>query len=811
MGGAHAAGKQADGTLSADTHSADTLATDAVFTVSAAPPPGFEDLSAVQTTEADLYYGGEYLASVFVEFDPYQVTITNPLAALQLIPNLKDPERIAQVLSGPLPTNAEHLCTTSRRAECGRLYPDQAAVIFDENRFRLHLFVNAAELLVHPLQVERYLPQPSSGTSALHNIRLSASGTGGERQYNLTSESFLAHNRSRLRSRYGLTDEGASLYELAWQRDGRDLEYEVGSFRTQSRNLSFASDVDVLGFRLATSTKTRTDLDHALGTPIYLFLQERSRVDVFRGNELLDSQFYAAGNQQLDTAALPDGAYDITIRTEGVSGASQTQTQFFVRSGQLPPLHEPQLYLEGGKLLNNLERGVPRSAPGTWLRGGVSHRVQQNLAWDNEALFANGQAAAQSGVFWLQPGWHLYGGAMLTSEHNFGLILRGGIQRQNLFANFDVRHVSGDSDGNQTDAGEYAITRGGYTQAFASVGFPLGDGRLFLRGRYNNRFGLQEKDFGFSYLGAVFKNRTRHTGMTADLQIDGGVGNEQNWIRIGINLRWQPGGGRSATLQPRLRYADGLDSGLTPELTGRWQRPQDVPLLGVVNQAVYAEHTGDRSAVGVRYTPQTNQQSDFEFGYQRNRSQSDLFYALNNRFSVVHAAGGTTFGDGGSNAGAVIVRVNGDFNGKFAVLVGNRVVGHTWSGQPNVISLRPYESYDVRIKPLGDGIIGYDEAPQTVTLYPGNVETVEFHASELMVLIGQALWADGTPVARARVVNVEGFGMTDERGWFQVEVSHDAPLVMRTRQGDTCIVQRPPQEPENGLVVYRELTCQPES
>jgi len=89
------------------------------------------------------------------------------------------------------------------------------------------------------------------------------------------------------------------------------------------------------------------------------------------------------------------------------------------------------------------------------------------------------------------------------------------------------------------------------------------------------------------------------------------------------------------------------------------------------------------------------------------------------------------------------------------------------------------------------------------------VETVEFNASQLVVVIGQALLPDGSPLRRARLVNVEGYGVTDDMGWFQVEVAHDAPLLLRTPNGASCTITLPEQEAENGLVVYDNLVCDP--
>ncbi|MEM7097343.1 MAG: CS1-pili formation C-terminal domain-containing protein [Pseudomonadota bacterium] len=765
-------------------------------------PPGFENLSAKQVTQADLYYAGEYLTHVFVEFDPYTIEIQALEDALSLIPNLRDPGYIAQYLSGPQPTGSEHLCTRARRIDCGELHPAVAGLIFNEGTYRIDLFLHRDQLLVHEVALDKYLPASESELANLHNIRMNASGSQGSDFFNLSSESYLSHRQQRLLARYGFSNDGPQLYELAWQRDDRDMEYHVGSIRSAGGNLAFAPDADLLGFRIATSTKTRVDLDQSLASPILLFLPTRSRVDVFRGDELLDSRFYASGNQQLLTTALPDGAYDVTIRIEGIDGTVRNEEHFFVRSPQMPAIDEPQFYVEGGQIVE-LERGaLPSAVDGGWFRAGASLRLHDHLAWDSELHHANGQTVVSSGVLYLQPQWHIYAGALLGARGEVGTSVRGSWYRDQMRLTFDLQHLQ-DGSG-QTSYEGYSITRGGYTQANATLVFPIGDGQLALRGRINDRIGRSEHAFGVSYLGSVF----RRSGMTADLVVDGGVSTEGNWIKAGINFRWNNHEGYSA-ISPHFRYQEGV--GFDPQIAGVWHAPQDLPGFGRVEQTVFADHNGDNSALGMRLFPAEFQQTELELGYRRMGSvagSSAPYYAINNRFSVVNSKHGTTIGDGGSSAGAVIVNVAGDVQGQFAVLIGGRRVGIVKAGQPNVISLRPYETYQIKISPMGDAIVSYDAAPVEVTLYPGNVQTVNFSAKKIAVLIGQAVFEDGSPVQSARITNVEGYAGTDQNGWYQVEVAHSDPLLVQLRSGNMCRLNLPEYEVVDGLAVLDPVVCQ---
>lgn len=57
-------------------------------------------LASKQTKQADVYYGGAFLTTAFVDYDPTHVEIEDPLTLARAIPNIKDPGKISAVLSG---------------------------------------------------------------------------------------------------------------------------------------------------------------------------------------------------------------------------------------------------------------------------------------------------------------------------------------------------------------------------------------------------------------------------------------------------------------------------------------------------------------------------------------------------------------------------------------------------------------------------------------------------------------------------------------------------------------------------------------
>ncbi len=276
-----------------------------------------------------------------------------------------------------------------------------------------------------------------------------------------------------------------------------------------------------------------------------------------------------------------------------------------------------------------------------------------------------------------------------------------------------------------------------------------------------------------------------------------------------MQIRWHRAK-ESIVFNPRARHQQSEQEGKNGGLlaNGRWNGTTKLPYVGETNRSFGLDHDDLRSNLSAQFVPKENPSANFEVGVQRNRARTDVFYAMNNSFTVANSAGVTTLGDGGSSSGAVLIKVTGDIAAKFEVLVDDRIAGYVWAGTPNVISLQPYETYNVQIRPVGAKFVGFDDRVQSVTIYPGNVEPLEFVVRELTVLVGHASFADGRVVANARFRNVEGYGSTDAQGWFQVELSHREPLILEDKLGRECLIELPELVVQEGLAVAENLVCE---
>jgi len=113
----------------------------------------------------------------------------------------------------------------------------------------------------------------------------------------------------------------------------------------------------------------------------------------------------------------------------------------------------------------------------------------------------------------------------------------------------------------------------------------------------------------------------------------------------------------------------------------------------------------------------------------------------------------------------------------------------------------------VRLESRSDTFLTFDETPREVTLYPGNVNALNWKIDRVLVLIGKVVDVHGDPIKNARINNVGTFAGTDERGWFQIETGKTQSLELQQTDGSTCRVDLGEYNSEEDVHVFDQLIC----
>ncbi|TQV85129.1 hypothetical protein FKG94_02770 [Exilibacterium tricleocarpae] len=771
-----------------------------------AVPPGFEFLLEPQTTLVDVYYGGQFLVSTLATYTPGEITFSNPEEVVARIPNLLSRSRTLEVLSQGLASNESLLCRASRTADCGKLPSLVTGVIFDESGYRVDLFVSPEELSVQQLTVPKFLPASDAGLSFIHGISAAYSGTRSQDEdYSINGSTLIALGESRLRMFSNLSKRDDLVFDLvALENDFEGKSRQIGLLQTNNQDSEFLPPLQIAGIRLASTLDTRNDLDFSEGTPLAIFLTNRSRVELLRDGRLISADVYPAGNQVLDTSLLPSGAYDITIRVlEGATLVFE-EIRFYRKTNQIPPTDQSVYFLEAGRLMaDEADNTFPDSRDNWLVRGSYSTRVADSLGVQGGGAVTDTDALVEAGVFFL--GRHLNAtlSAAQTSRGDSGYFVSTNARIGDLFINGNFRELDVETRGPLSPDDELLLGEEASAQANLRLTYPLGKGRIDFEHRLNERNGdrLASNTLSLNLPTLRFSD-TAH--LLTDFSVTEQEGDWQALIRVSINFssdHWQ-----YRASQSRFEEKNGNADDIS-QVSVNWNDRElltsnlDVGLIAQNDngaQSVDADMRWESSRAQIRASlNQRTLDGDTETGYSGVLTTS-----------LIGDTEGLAMGGREINQSAVIIEMDSEkYDGHFDVLVDDAVRSYTKPGRISVVNLRPFETYRVKVKDTGEQFLAYEQKEEEITLYPGNVKRIKWTVARIDVVFGRIVTDSGAPLANALIEGVEGLAVTDEFGLFQAELKQGVKqLEVRTRT-DQCRVAVPDYQPQRQIGRLGTLVC----
>ena len=783
--------------------------TDSFIKIVDSVPEGFEDLAGPQINHIDVYYQGRFLVSTEATFDYETVKFHDPEIIINNIDYLVDPAFILKSIDRPLSTNSDLVCLDdSTNSDCEKLKPNIAGIIFDEGRFRANLFINSNYIEVQYVKSSKYLPDAVDKFSTIHNFNFNLSGTDAiDDSFNAQTNSVVSYGDTRLLAQSNYTDEEDFVIdEVSLQKDFKGWEAEAGVFESESRSTNFFSQVDLTGVRVQTSLNTRTDLEKTSGTEIFIFLDIRSRVEVFRNNRLIDARFYEAGNQQLDTYSFPDGAYQIRVRIREENGSERTEEYFFIRNALLPPINEPVLYAEVGKI-NKLQQDstLPETSDDEIVHVGASIRTSENLAVEAEVLHANSQTMLQTGIVHVSSGVQSQFNIMATTESDWGVSVRENLSRDNYSLNLDFRYIH-QGDIEQYDLDEFDLVTTDSTQATASLSHVFMDGRVFWRYRHLDLSGREKSEtISLDYRRQLLRQKKYQI----DWELSASKDTDDYLLGTRFKLTYRNKNNlyRADAGIERTRFNDSQESDFTSNV--RWQNSQRSPNFGSIQSQIFHVKERDRNTVGANVVSESRIGSNqIEINRTSGSGEDTLGYSIGSRISIASDFKTASLGGTQQSNSAIIVDLKGQDKGeKFEVFVDGQSAGYASVGSTTIIPLSPYQTYDVKLASRSDTFFIFDEKTRETTLYPGNVNTMTWEVNRVLIFIGRAVNENGDPIQHAKINNVGAFSGTDDRGWFQIESDAKDELILKLKDGSQCKIDLGSYDNAEDIHVFDDLLC----
>jgi len=790
-------------------------------------PPGFESLLEKKTTLLDVYFGDEFMLSTLAEFNTDEVEFADPGAVVERIPRLTDKDQVLTALSGPLAANAGLRCYTRGQLNCGELSPGIAGIIFDEDRFRVDIFVNSQYLALQTIPSQAFLPASDAGWSFLQNFASAFAGNEGDAfdTAAFNAASMLAHGETRFlitTSYSNISDWTAD--DILVRRDFRGRENQLGYFRTvNDASLRFIPEASLRGIRTASTLDTRTDLNTSTGRELTIFLVNRSRVLLFKDGRLISSQNYDAGNQVIDTTRLPNGAYPITIRIEDASGRTRDEQRFYVKSGRFPPPDQTLWSLElGEQVLRNSEDFIPESEGVFFGRFSFSKRITDDMAFNAGVAARDRDGILELGFDRLDPWYDLQLNAAVSSGSDYGLSADARTRWGDITLSGNYRETWSDGDiQDRTDGGDLSQDEASELQTelnwfgadsrqwSTTLSWYVGGGTLNANARKTRVTGQPANDeYSLSYFYPIYLPDQ----LRLDLNMEASKFNDLKQVLVSLRFRWERDK-FTHTAASQYQYRDagdlGNDSDLELEAGTRWHDAEHA--LGDLTAVARASHRADfdDATAGLRWRGRYGE-LDGEIRHERQDDFNRTSYTGGYYSSFAWTEAGPALGGDEQSRSAVMIDLVGKDPGNvyFDVLINGSVRGRARVGSRSLITLPPFETYEVEILPRGEGFVTFEQRREEVTLYPGNVAALSWDVSPVNILFGRLLDQAGEPVGNAVLRGAAGWAMTDEYGYFQAELQASVrELMAETREG-TCHFALPEYEANNGIALLGTLRCE---
>ncbi len=776
--------------------------------VPGAVPAGFEALFEEQETLVDVYFGDRFLTTSLARFTPDQITLLEPADVVDKIPDLLDSASILEQLSQAQISNQEMRCYYKGQDNCGTLQPDIAGVIFNPDSFRVDLFINPELLAVSNLNRDKFLPPSSADFSLLQNFNYAFSGLDSDivANSNLYSLTSMAYRQNSLQMVSNYTNsEFFNIQTLAYQRNWDARRLQLGYFLADNQGLRFAREYELVGARFGTTLDMREDLRQSSGNEVQIFLQSRGEVAIFKDGRLISSRIYDAGNQILDTSDLPGGAYNVEIRIND-SGGERTESQFYVKNNRLPPLDMPLYFVEVGELtIPKMHRALPDGTNQYLVRGGINKRLSGSNALVGGISTTRDDAMLELGWFGIGELYELAVNTAYSSDNRFGF---NSDFRLNFYRNWLVgnyRQIWGDDE-----IYEDKIDLLGYVkrQATLSLNIPVKESRFQFSARYIDGPGQESVDsYSVGWDMPVLRNRNSNLRLNLQFTHDSG----QDFFFA--TLRWRLGKDNwTFNVDPQYVYEEtnaGPESYLRGVANANWDSRDRWESNLRANINASKDQYGHSLGANMDWAGDLGRMRLGGENVALNADSSTV-YNGNLATSFTAANGGFAMGGKNQNQSAVMINVGGSASDlSFDVLINGGRRGVVKAGKNSLVTLRPFESYTVRLRPRGSSFVYFEDKEYSVTLYPGNVVKLEWEVDQVDIIFGRIVDNKGQVVANALLHGVAGLATTDETGVFQAELVQGKRSIQAQTKSSTCHINLPPYEPSNGVASVGVLRCIP--
>ncbi|MFT7687636.1 MAG: hypothetical protein ACI9FB_002993 [Candidatus Azotimanducaceae bacterium] len=768
-------------------------------------PEGFEELDEPEETEIDLFYGGFYLTSVLARFTSMDIQILDADHLVSTLDDLKDPVAFRAYLNSTFYNNSEKICQVSSSKGCGSLSPVSVDVIFDRSRLRVDLFIASDLLKTRTVQQMAFLPPSDAGFSILDYFSLFTSGSSsGEESYNMANTTIFsfAENRVQMRSNYTGSNQ-FSIDSLVIQREFQGKDYQAGIFRKNAGNFVFMKDALFVGATIESSLITRQDLDVSLGNEIEVFLDSRSRVEIFKDGRLVSTQFYDVGNQVVNTSNLPSGAYDVELKIINSAGVERSVSRFYSKSSKLAPRDQILYFLQVGEKMTQSNSGgiLPKGEGDHLLRVGISKRLADSFGADAGISVEESSTMLEVSAFKQGEIYELRSIFAYDSLDVSALDLNIRMRFDNAELSMSTRKIW--SDLNEFEETSQIGTAALQTRLTGTWRTPYGSLNAFYR---SSRANDQDKstNYGLRWNGSWFSGLG---SLSSSLELSRNDGD--NLLLLTLNYRLQKNDwvhAASVGYRDQGNQSDATNVQTTGSVSSDWKSARN---SANQYQAGFRADSQDEGTLSARVATIGNMgRADLTTEYRN--AVDGVSYSGSIKTSFALAQGSFGFGGDRRALSGFLVKAKGgaDRNSAVSVIVDGSKRASINLNSTRFIPASEYDIHEISFRTEGDTLLNVDSKIYRKTLYPGNVIGFDVEAKRILVVIGRLLGPEGQPIINGLLLGVEGLATSDEEGYFQAEMASDIEIIKIKKGGAECEITVGPVSRTGQVALLGDRICE---
>lgn len=775
-------------------------------------PAGFESIGGATSNIVDLIYNGKNLGTVDITGNDETISFDDPTIVAYLLPEIKNADSLVELLSQEFDSNVDKICFAKQDpVGCGTLDAAPVALIYNSGLLSVDLFIAAELQSVARLDLTRYLARPGEKQSTILSVNTVASDfQGQEPSLDAATYGLIGYGNGYIQSGVDFSSNRNQfrLRDLSLNHYYRDHEVQLGAFSHTGG--SGLLDIRLLGATFSSSLKTRLDLDYAFSTQLIVYLVRRSVVQIAVDDRVLTGDTYDAGNQTLDTRALPDGRYEVEIRIVDPVSGLRKETRIFTKNEQLPPLNESLYSFTAGVPLNHADQHVfpkmddRRVLSVTWAKRVKEysaielglHQVDDQVILNSKITLMDDHVTTQMGVSIAEHGTRIFS-------------FRSGYLNRDFSAELSMEHATTGDD--VEDSLLHEMIPNDYSQIGLSLNRSFGNTAVGVSSRYSRKLPESELNEDTKLDSAQYALYLRRSILTkSDLRgsIDGRLQKDEIGTRASIRFNvflGKPNWTTNIAYIAAQAENDEQSNQLT--LESSWQHTTAKSSRWAVS--AYANQLDENNSLGAQVKLEHPR---FQAGWSSQWTNASAFgNTLNSVASLsmhlgVDELGGAFSGTDYAESG-VIVDVQGQPVGApYDIIVNGLKLSAGRVGSAQMVGLQPFEHYSIKLVPRGLLSNGIGESIYEFSLFPGNVERITVVAKNLVLLVTELVRENGDSVGNA-VVEIDGNPLLIDSGIFQGELPQGDIITIRPEAGPPCRFEVPLSPGEDVFVTETALVC----